>query len=472
MPEAAFSQSTGAEPREDPTVMAQPGIGLAAFDSLHAESEPWLDKCRILPPGFELMAGSRSYLVLGGEGSGKTALFQALRACVEPALNPGEAPDRLVVHWRPRSLPPERVGKAAAEGQLQNVLASCAEAVTTYLGGWPQGFQAAPSDTQATLAWFVCHYLGPEADRRLAAYARHTVTTGASLLCSLPSMVDPDDWLNWAEPNEVIAELIKALRAVGPQAVYILVNPDDLGDTRYLSKDLEAFLSSLALFENPYFVYKIILPEHLTQALKEPMAIDRRRIELRLLKWSPEDLTEIVVARIRLATGRAVDGLGDVCKDDTLVRWLIRTGGDSPRGWLQSAAPLMVCYLRRRRALTVEEWHDIRQDPPPALRFDAEHGTITIGWRRVELTDVPLVLFTHLYENRDRGCSRESLYIEAYLPATEPGKSLKKAKYTPKCDHLLDSAMSRLRKAIEPDPDAPLYILTVRGFGYQLRNVR
>lgn len=457
--------SAGAEPKR--------GIGLAAFDSLYAEKEEWLEQCLVLPADFYWMAGGRSYLITGTEGSGKTALYRAIRRRLETPLDGSAQPKHLTVCWRPRSLAPDLTGKDAALAQLAHALAGCADAVLAYLAHWPDGFVAAPGDAQATLRWFVCRYLGNEADRHVQAQLRGATMTGAALLRRLVPEARPDDWLDRAEPNEVIAEVIKGLRFAGPQTIYVLVGPDDLGDSSFLSREMGAFLSALTLFESAGFVWKVIMGEHLLASVTDPAAVDRRRIELATLGWEPEELHDIVLARLRLATGEDVQGLDHVCADPQLGQWLARTGGGSPRGWLQSIKPLAARYLRRRQPVSRKDWLLIRQDPPPALRFDAETRAVTVGWHRTEdLTDVPLALFEHLYANRGKACSREELYYDAYLPVAEPNTNPADREYTDKCAHLLESAISKIRQAIEPDPGSPLYVVTHRGFGYSLRNVR
>ena len=72
--------------------------GLAAFETLRAESEPWLAECYVPPADFELMAGASSAVVFGAAGSGKTALYDRLRNVLMPT---DQLPARLVCEWVP-----------------------------------------------------------------------------------------------------------------------------------------------------------------------------------------------------------------------------------------------------------------------------------------------------------------------------------------------------------------------------------
>ena len=56
---------------------------------------------------------------------------------------------------------------------------------------------------------------------------------------------------------------------------------------------------------------------------------------------------------------------------------------------------------------------------------------------------------------RGRALSRQQLIDDAWGVATF---------VTP---HVVDNQVTNLRKKIEPDPSAPRYVLSVRGFGYR-----
>jgi DNA-binding winged helix-turn-helix (wHTH) protein len=233
-----------------------------------------------------------------------------------------------------------------------------------------------------------------------------------------------------------------------------------------------AFLSSLALFENRRFLYKMILPERLKESLALAGSVDRRRVDAYSLSWSVEDLTAIVARRIALAAGEQVNALTEICGDKTLIRWLQRTGGESPRGWLECVTPLVAQYLRRRRPISTREWKAIRKRSPPPLAFNDEDDSVTTGWRRIDdLPEVPLVLLRYLYEHRDRVCTRDELYHQAYLSTRYPDTPWEERRTYPKeYATVLDTAISRLRHRIEPDPRSPVYIVTKRGKGYKLEH--
>ncbi len=427
---------------------------LSAFDALRAEEEPWLDACFVPPPDFDLIAGARSVLVFGEAGSGKTALYQALLRRLRPA---DHKPERLVVEWQPDPLPPDTPADSpTAEAQLERVLAACAAELSRHIARWPGEFQRAPDDVQNTLAWFVHRYL---------VHDENLLHPGTELARPVH-----DAFLDQAEPEYRIAELVKAVGEIGLAGVCVLVSSDNLGDIEAVHPGLSALLSSLNLFEEPRFVYKLVLPAVLSRDLLATSSIKRRRLDPIPLRWFEPELIAVVERRLVLATNRKASQLTDVCRDEKLVEWLARYGGDVPRGWLEQARPLASYYLSRGRSLTEREWKDIRRHRPPRLSVDLETGRVVIGHREVkDISQVEMALLGYLYQHRDRVCTRDELYHKAYLPAMYPGGDDRRA-YPKDYQGLLDTALWRLRKTIEPDPKHPVFVVTQRGKGVKLEN--
>jgi DNA-binding winged helix-turn-helix (wHTH) protein len=442
----------GAKASPQPNENTSPA--LSAFDALRAEEEPWLDACFVPPPDFDLIAGARSVLVFGEAGSGKTALYQALLRRLRPA---DRKPERLVVEWQPDPLPPDTPADSpTAEAQLERVLAACAAELSRHIARWPGEFQRAPDDVQNTLAWFVHRYLIHDED---------ILHSGAGLVRPVH-----DAFLDQAEPEYRIAELVKAVGEISLSGVCVLVGLVNQGDIEAVRPGLSALLSSLSLFEEPRLVYKLVLPAALSRDLLATSSIERRRLDPIPLRWFKPELIAVVERRLMLATNRKASQLTDVCRDEKLVEWLARYGGDVPRGWLEQARPLASYYLSRGRSLTEGEWKDIRRHRPPRLSVDLETGRVVIGHREVkDISQVEMALLGYLYQHRDRICTRDELYHKAYLPAMYPGGDDRRA-YPKDYQGLLDTALWRLRKTIEPDPKHPVFVVTQRGKGVKLEN--
>ncbi len=418
--------------------------GLAAFDSLRAEDEPWLASCFVPPPDFDLIAGARSVLVFGPTGSGRTALLQALR---RHYLASGS---RLVVDWQPFQPEGEdSLPLTARELFDRHLLPEIARALLAYLTGRPACLEAALS--RQTVSWFIYRYAGEEVssqqERLLGERAdRH--------------------WLEDKPPAYLINELVKSLGQVGIGATVVLADLDEPLDPEPALDSLKAFFSTLTLFENRGLVYKVMAPEAMKASLAAAGGVDRRRIDAYSLRWSVRDLTRMV------ATGEPIRNLRALCEDLRLIDWLKNTGGNSPRGWLESLRPLAVQRLRQRKPVSAAEWQRIRQESPPPLTFDAENPHVVLtGWRRIDdLPEVPLALLRYLYDHRDCVCSRDELFHRAYLPARYPDVAERERELEVDYSSLLDTAISRLRERVEPDPRSPVYIVTCCGKGYKLEH--
>lgn len=90
------------------------------------------------------------------------------------------------------------------------------------------------------------------------------------------------------------------------------------------------------------------------------------------------------------------------------------------------------------------------------LTIDPETRDANLGDKPVGLTNREFELLSHLAANAGRVVSRESLFERSWGFDMEFSSNS------------LDVHVYRLRKKIEPDPDNPQYLHTVKGFGYKL----
>src|SRR3972149_5783694 len=108
------------------------------------------------------------------------------------------------------------------------------------------------------------------------------------------------------------------------------------------------------------------------------------------------------------------------------------------------------------------KWEEIRTSNPPRLILDTGRNEVVTHYRVVSLTKESMALLRYLHQNRGRLCTREELYKNAYLPLYSDAK-LQDDK-TMKSDYrdVIDTAIWRLRKAIEPDPKKPVFVISKR----------
>jgi DNA-binding response OmpR family regulator len=100
--------------------------------------------------------------------------------------------------------------------------------------------------------------------------------------------------------------------------------------------------------------------------------------------------------------------------------------------------------------------------PPDVLRFDdvevdlERHSVLRAG-RREELPSRETDLLTYLVRHRDRVVSREELLEKVWEYPNAKGVETR----------TVDNYVVRLRQKVEPDPQKPRVVLTVRGKGYR-----
>jgi DNA-binding response OmpR family regulator len=90
------------------------------------------------------------------------------------------------------------------------------------------------------------------------------------------------------------------------------------------------------------------------------------------------------------------------------------------------------------------------------LVVDREAREVTFDAKRVELTNREFELLNHLASNLGRVLSKDSLFQHNWGFEIEFSSNS------------LEVHIYRLRKKIEPNPDHPQYIHTIKGYGYKL----
>jgi hypothetical protein len=264
-----------------------------------------------------------------------------------------------------------------------------------------------------------------------------------------------------------------------------------------------------------------VLPLSLQPKLDAAGGIARRRVFAHQLQWTHELLTHMVERRIAIATGdddfKITDLYSAPCKKakakppalktgqkpanqpelGLVQAWLAGCGGFMPRGWLDSASPLAAAFLDRRAkgesgALTHDQWIAARGRMPLSLSLDEKSGLVKVGWRTVDrLPPLEQSVLRYLVANQGKICSKEELYKQAYLapsdrttpstPRTSMGPAArsetgnqgsaaprKRKRQPPGYAYNLDTVLWRLREAIEPDVNDPVFIVTYRGQGVVL----
>lgn len=459
-----------------------------AFDALSAEHErAWLHKVFVEPAGYSIFAGMRSIIVFGDSGSGKSALRMTLTRQVAP---PDAPPTHLVIDWQPMPLG-DVSGSPAVRLFARQVFAAGAHALRNMLGQHPQLYYDASSATRNTIHWFIQRFLA-STHLTLIELDEETFTSEGLELCrKLTSEPAPEVLYRDATEQRVIAVLANCIERMKLRGVWVAI--DNFGpwlrsDPASVTSGVIDILSTLELFEIEGFSFKVFAPNVLEEAFADSGGVIRNRVDIHTLTWTPERLQTIVERRIAAKIGAKQLQMHQFCeeaaedatskdKDRTIIDWLTRYGGGLPREWLRLTTPFVEIFARSgsKNPLNVEQWRAIRREYPPRLRVDGQVSQVYIG--EAEITGIQpssYRLLHYLYERRKKRVSRSELYFCAYKGlAAEPRAEGDKGWEDPASwSNTLDNAILRLRKAIEPDPGNPVYVLVDRGWGVKLEHTR
>lgn len=452
-------------------------IAAEAFDALSAERELHLQPAVFVePPQYAAYASMRSFVVFGDGGSGKTALRLALTRQAMPEQAP---PTILVVHWQPD--PFEGVqGSPAVRLFVRQALEACAATLLTTFAHHPHLFHNAPPTAQMAAHWFIQTFA--DHDRRhLLEVIEEEIESAEGRSLSRRLVTDPASPVLHAEVAEqrIIALLTTTLQRMGLRGVWVMVDgfePWLHSAESSLSDLLRAILSTLELFDLNGFAIKMFAPRALEPVIASSWGAVKGRVDLYTLSWTPDQLTLITERHIAAKIGRLHATLCDLCAADDEVRtWLQRYGGGTPRGWLKLIRPLVDAFLTSgaSQPLSRDAWREVQRTHPPRLFIDLATDRVFIGDAEISgLQPRPYRLLRYLYENRTRRVPRSELYYRAYQGLAEEPRAHHDRGWEDPADwnNVLDNALLRLRKIIEPDPRHPVYILTDRGWGVKLEN--
>jgi len=442
-------------------------LGLKVFGPLRAEDEPWLAECFVPPTEFDLMGEMNSIVVFGPPGSGKSAVRRMLTARM---LKPDGTPSCLIVEWQPNpAVWDPAVGFQSVPGQTAHIFDLAAAALLRYLALHPQGWAGAPEWTRQMLAWFVRQFLRGEATMRAADLLEGM--PGSEVVAQLiqgergESLLPPNDW------RLVIAEFSKSIQKLGLQGAWVVVDGVEI----WLSSRTEAepfltsfwnFMSTLSLFEQGNFAYKVFLPSSLYPQLATAAGVDRNRLSPLWLSWSESRLWQIARRRVALALGRPDCTIEMLCTAPRFLETVRRTGGENPRAWLEILRPVVAHYLESGRPATEAEWKQLRRQVPHRLYLDEDAEIIVVNGRtipREKLSPGAYRILRYLYHNAGRVIPLIELYKKGYLEQAD--SQGKKSGY----EEVLYSRLSEIRTTIEPDPRDPVYLRAIREKGVQLR---
>ncbi|RJP55470.1 MAG: hypothetical protein C4583_00475 [Anaerolineaceae bacterium] len=439
------------------------------FGSLRAETEaPWLPQAYLPPRLFGQMTEPRSILVTGDEGSGKTALELYLKDHATQKLL-----RLLTVSWRP-ALPEEDLSSGqVAELFISQAMDSLSFAFLQRIVREPALYENAPVWARDLMHWFVQAFLRGDRQYHLSRLADGIAAGGLEIVTRILNDPPRDVFSRDSLPSSILSHLTSAIKALELEGIWIFVDGLDTlfrVSPERLEKFIANFFSTLDLFEEDTFAFKVIISSELEARLLKTRGVLTRRFSTHQLRWGEEELMSLTEKRIALSTQRDDFSLSRFCKDSEWLKWLRKYAGLSPRGWLELTRPILIAYLEKRKPLIESEWLDAYRQSPPPLRLDLEAGRVFIGWGEVAVAGIGYKLLRYLYENRNRPCTKSELYYRAHKGLNHEPRSKEDAGWEDVAvwDGPLDTALYRLRQTVEWDTRdgvAPLYIISERGKG-------
>lgn len=160
--------------------------------------------------------------------------------------------------------------------------------------------------------------------------------------------------------------------------------------------------------------------------------------------------------------------IGFVPVDSALAEWLLKKLGTAPPGTpcaeeLRQGLAGMLAGEVSALLLSADGEAAVELTPSDEIRvgelaISPKSRRVTMAGREISLTPKEFDILVFLAENRGEVFTKEQIYRAVWSE-----------------DYLLDDSnimafIRKLRKKIEPDPDAPRYILTIWGIGYKFND--
>ncbi|GAB4560267.1 MAG: hypothetical protein Kow0047_06770 [Anaerolineae bacterium] len=452
-------------------------LRLEAFDALRAEEEPWLLECFVPPPRFDEMLAARSTIITGDIGSGKTAVLRALKAASRAQY--------LVADWEFRAPGPPFD---------RQVLQAIGWALLEWAAADRDRYGNISAWARRGVHWLIRKAL-IQGEIVMQTYLR-AERMGADALAIIERIAgeEPVQLAMGDVPiSQTLAMAVNILEGIGLSGAWIFcdrIEPQWLAAESDAERLLVDLLSTLPTLDVEKIVYKLAVPADLWHAIGATEGIRRLRAWIVPIEWplqeqtqqteseeSPsggkeedaakppkeDPLRELAERRLGLALGTERVPLSRLCKAPEFQDWLYRVGGAVPREWLSALHPVVSAFLRQAEVeedglpppLSAAAWEQIARRYRPFVMVLEREQAIQVGGRIVrDLSPNEWTILQILHGHRGQIVSRETLY-EALFP-NDAGSQDRGA---------LDTALWRLRNAVEPLPKYPQIIVSARGKG-------
>jgi len=487
------------------------GFTANPFAEREAGRERRLDEYFVPGPYYDDIKGTandpRTCFVFAARGCGKSAY----RVMIERSCRPWDSQsDILAIPYTDFNAIVEEVNgdlsEVALHHHLEAILREGVLSLFWTLAQQPLLFDGLWADEQGFFRWLVDNYCAdllsedttssPAGKYQLSRGARRSVEELFSKNQSLEETVTelvvklvnvrallPE---GKAAPVRLLKKFVDLAVTTGYKAVYVLFDGiDEFFETANNPALCVSFLlplvSNLKLMEEtPHLAFKFFLPTEIVAEMRKDPALRFDRLPHYELEWQDSDLLEMLLSRIQAFNTKGIESLGEIATEDIAAdvdQELAKLAYGSPRRLLLLGDFLLAAHCYHP---TAEETQLTRDDLKAAReRYTQEYGTFVVPPLRVddrqqrvligerEIIDKPTPseykLLLYLYQAKGKLRSKDEVINAVYSDAKQrDGIS----------DEAFDSLIFRLRSKIERDPKNPVYLVTERGRGYRLANIK
>jgi len=307
-------------------------------------------------------------------------------------------------------------------------------------------------------------------------------------------------------PLELLRGFAELMVRAGREAVYILVDrvdetPETAGDVEAAVALLRPLVAHQPLLEMKHLAFKFFIPREVGEALCASLPLRTDRMLKRTIHWGHDDLKAVLRQRLQYFSGGQIEDMGQLCISsiqsivtDRLVSWVCDSPFPSPRTLLRLCGELLRHHVSVSEQLLIRgseisavqaQFLSTLQEearppergivappvpaaiPPEGIYLD-ESGEVWVDGRKLEKPLSPLEyrLFRTLYARAGQIVSVEELIASVWGPGSRPWGEEEQNNVADEVR--LRKLVTRLRKALEPDPRQPRFVINVRGRGYRL----
>jgi hypothetical protein len=410
------------------------------------ENERWWRECYVPGPADAVIQSQPHWrIIVGGPGCGKSIVLDALeRQWCEHAL---------VLRYTPEYWPHGRRVLKKDGNHLSQLMALAGLTLRRMPGITLERISALPHFQREFLRWLMDKFSGPR------TYLRWIQSLGGSDDDALMSVPYQDLYATETEFFDVqgqIEDLIVLVRRWGFTRILVLI------DTGLLTVEQETELGHLfdwleLMHHDGLAVFTAVTPDVLERGNLVQRA--RGRVNVVRLNWSCDQVRVLAERHIAVATDQQVQSLEQLVNPDLLQRLeaMIETeyGTPAPRGWIALAELLL--DLASQASVPLHQTEDEIKRAFYArfipLRLDPHHRGVWRGSKFISLDEQPFQLLQALVQHKGSAVPSDEL-----------------ARVVGSLGNVHTLAR-RVRKVIEPDPSAPIYLKNRRDEGYWLENL-